>query len=74
MTVSALRLPKSGQIGSPKVKLSRRGRSKAESGVPKKMTQKKMPKSQWTMTMKMREVLRRMHMSLTSLTTERMRR
>ena len=74
MTVSASRLPNSAQIGSPKVKLSLRGRSKAGSEVHPKMTMKKMHKSLWTMTMKMREVSRRMHMSLTSLMTGRTRR
>ena len=74
MTVSASRLPKLGKTGSPKAKLSRRGRSKAGSGVHPKMAPKKMHKSRWTMMMKMKEVRRRMHMSLTSLMMGRTRR
>ena len=74
MTVSASRLPNSAQIGSPKVKLSLRGRSQMGSEVHQKMTLITMPRSLWTMTMKMREVSLRMPMSLTSLMTARMRR
>jgi cellulase/cellobiase CelA1 len=74
MTVSASRLPNSAQIGSPKVKLSLRGKSQTGSGAHPKMTQTTMPRSQWTMTMKMKAVSLRMHMSLTSLMMARTRR
>lgn len=74
MTVSASRLPKSAQTGFKKAKLSLRGRSQTGSGVHPKMTLTTMPRSLWTMTMKMREVRLRMPMSLTSLMTARTRR